>query len=824
MRAWSLFLCLMLSIGSLVSLAEDAVAQDGPQQLLVAEGIDAPILVDIDVDAVPDGTALVLQRISLPSGTALENHQSASPELLYIENGTVIIADSFGFETQASAGTGLSLIAGTEYQATNSSGEPVTFLRVGFGLGRATVDSSEDASPVAVASPAATPVVDTVSITNLVESPIDPSVVPSGVLFLSQVTLEPGSTSGPQANSGALGIYVESGTLSARSPSGLEGQVAAGKAVGYPMPGEVVVGNSSADDAVLLVAGIAPAAGNGSFLAEVAPEPTPTTEPTATHLPTPTPEPTPTIEPTATLPPTPTPEPSPTPIPTAVPTTPPDVVLPIGETWEGEFVHITVEHVGTSIVDGSPEFQITYRNVSSARLDANFPSGFIHVYDDLGKTWQIHAGGGLFSGGLTLDRIILDPGETFSFELVFAVSDNFSEVTSYVANVFVELEGFDSVPTARWGFTYDHQEVSPIPPGIIPPGQSGTSDQSASAAGTDLLEILPSEQDVPNSLGLVNTRTRTLDEATANYTNPSETASYFQSLGWQGNAICSFVLPDGSQASPNQINGIYASVHLFGGSDAARHALDFSLSEQAAGTSLQEVPSPDLGEYSRALYGPTDYGDEATLLVQQGPRLLRVSAASTGIDPTTVAMDVMQGMLDRAGITSTTTASTTTVSLDSFGLSDSLVPEGLVLQESGNLSAEFITSWFIDPDEAMTNFTQWGWQENYYQTFVSASGGPNADGLTYLEIGVHRFADASSADQALAYISDVRQRQLGLSTVTVPNIGDQSQAIGGPTETGFESTVYIRMDNLVLRITAFSDFGEPTVQAVAVAQSVAKRE
>jgi hypothetical protein len=42
-----------------------------------------------------------------------------------------------------------------------------------------------------------------------------------------------------------------------------------------------------------------------------------------------------------------------------------------------------------------------------------------------------------------------------------------------------------------------------------------------------------------------------------------------------------------------------------------------------------------------------DYGDEATVLVQSGSLLLRVSAASYGIDPTPVATEIMEAMLER---------------------------------------------------------------------------------------------------------------------------------------------------------------------------------
>ena len=161
------------------------------------------------------------------------------------------------------------------------------------------------------------------------------------------------------------------------------------------------------------------------------------------------------------------------------------------------------------------------------------------------------------------------------------------------------------------------------------------------------LRLLPSETDVPFGLVMLDQRSRTLSEVAENYTDAVETTSLFTSWGWLSNAVCSFGPPDGRSVAAGDINGIYVSIHEFGSAGNAAGALDFSLTEQAAGTALQEVSAQPFGDYSRALFGPVDYGDEITLLVQRGTFLVRVSAASLEGDPTPVAASIVQSILAR---------------------------------------------------------------------------------------------------------------------------------------------------------------------------------
>jgi murein DD-endopeptidase MepM/ murein hydrolase activator NlpD len=202
--------------------------------------------------------------------------------------------------------------------------------------------------------------------------------------------------------------------------------------------------------------------------------------------------------------------------------------------------------------------------------------------------------------------------------------------------------------------------------GASAPDSPGTSATDAPSAPTEVavatesigtvdpMSLLPSIADVPGGLVETGRRTRTLPDVVANYTDPAETTQLFMAWEWQGNAVASFALPSGQGAQSGQVNGVYVSIHQFSGADEARAALDFSLTEQAAGTDLQEAPNLPLGEYTRVLYGPTDYGNETTVLTQQGGLLIRVSAAMLDGDPTADAASVTEAILLKASSASTT--------------------------------------------------------------------------------------------------------------------------------------------------------------------------
>jgi hypothetical protein len=225
----------------------------------------------------------------------------------------------------------------------------------------------------------------------------------------------------------------------------------------------------------------------------------------------------------------------------------------------------------------------------------------------------------------------------------------------YVEDFTIEVTGIGDPSAPYPGMEMFSTEI------VSTPGASGGSGASGTVAGAEPagtmepIALLPAIADVPAGLVETGRRTRSLPEVAGNYTDPAETTRLFTQWGWQGNAVASFALPEGQEAQSGQVNGVYVSIHQFSSPDAARAALDFSLTEQAAGTVLQEVPVSPLGEHTRALYGPEDYGNEITILVQQGSFFIRVSAAMLDGDPTADAVAVTEAILKNVTAPQSTT-------------------------------------------------------------------------------------------------------------------------------------------------------------------------
>jgi hypothetical protein len=142
------------------------------------------------------------------------------------------------------------------------------------------------------------------------------------------------------------------------------------------------------------------------------------------------------------------------------------------------------------------------------------------------------------------------------------------------------------------------------------------------------------------------------------------------------------------------------------------------------------------------------------------------------------------------------------------------VPPGLCLAEEHARSASSLAAGFADPAAAERLFQTWGWRESAARVFL-ADGPGTAAGTTRLETVVYRLADAGAAEAALPYFLDARAAALGLSEVAAPQVGDEARAIAGPTPDGAEATVYLRVDSILLRLTAIGP-GDPMTELRAM--------
>lgn len=162
---------------------------------------------------------------------------------------------------------------------------------------------------------------------------------------------------------------------------------------------------------------------------------------------------------------------------------------------------------------------------------------------------------------------------------------------------------------------------------------------------------LLTQDQVPEGLEVIQDGERTLQDVADGFEDPDAAMDQFEEWGWQGNAVRAFHVPEGADADPNEIDGIYMSVHEFASPDAAAEALDYTAHAHASGGGLEEREDSQLGDASRVLYGEMSYGDEITIYVQHENALIRLSAASPEGDPTDDAIELMQLALDSASAT-----------------------------------------------------------------------------------------------------------------------------------------------------------------------------
>jgi hypothetical protein len=92
-------------------------------------------------------------------------------------------------------------------------------------------------------------------------------------------------------------------------------------------------------------------------------------------------------------------------------------------------------------------------------------------------------------------------------------------------------------------------------------------------------------------------------------------------------------------------------------------------------------------------------------------------------------------------------------------------------------------------DEARSLLQSWGWQAGVNRTFACDTP-PNGE-AGWIDISLHLFDDAASAQQAVDYFAAIRAEGTVLIPAAAPAIGDHATALSGPASNGKEFTLYV---------------------------------
>jgi len=175
----------------------------------------------------------------------------------------------------------------------------------------------------------------------------------------------------------------------------------------------------------------------------------------------------------------------------------------------------------------------------------------------------------------------------------------------------------------------------------------------ATASGSDisaqtrpLLDLLPTQDQVPAGLVLTDEAERSKAEVIDSLGGTEEASQLLDDWGWSGNAYRTYT-GDETNPSPNGTTFLNVSVHRFADPESAAKAMVFFSDQVIFGQGLQEVEPPAVGQSARLLVGSPEGAPVTVLYAQQGPIMYRIggSSASADSDPTPDVLAVASAII-----------------------------------------------------------------------------------------------------------------------------------------------------------------------------------
>jgi hypothetical protein len=333
---------------------------------------------------------------------------------------------------------------------------------------------------------------------------------------------------------------------------------------------------------------------------------------------------------------------------------------------------------------------------------------------------------------------------------------------------------------------------------------SGTRSYAQSAT---LVDLLPLPDQISPGLAIADEGSRTLADLAANFSNPEEAAQFLADWDWQGNTFRFFESADLTDSGTLE-SSVEVSITRFADPAGAAAALSYFLQDRAALLGQTEAqPERRIGDESRALSGKFEGSNESTLYVRSGGLVVRVTVRSAHGSLPATPERIAEAILARA--------TGHPRSVEAQQSAHAYLPDTLPLAhaacfdlvDEGTLDFPAVVQRFPDSAEAAARLEAWGWEDGAYRQF--GCGGPPDGDAGWLDISVHRFGDAASANAAVSYFANARAGGTGLEEALPPSIGDQAVALTGPAENGTEYTLYVRAGPLLFRVTGVAPAGVP---------------
>ncbi|MFN8590169.1 MAG: hypothetical protein U0031_01825 [Thermomicrobiales bacterium] len=171
-------------------------------------------------------------------------------------------------------------------------------------------------------------------------------------------------------------------------------------------------------------------------------------------------------------------------------------------------------------------------------------------------------------------------------------------------------------------------------------------DRNISVETLPLLDLLPTQDQVPAGLVLADEAERSKADVVAALGGTEEAAQHLDDWGWSGNAFRDFIADEDSPPATGT-TFLNASVHRFADAESAANALTVFSDYVIVTQGLQNVESPAIGDAAILLVGAPDGVPLAVLYAQKGTIMYRIGASSSsaGADPTSDVLAVAQAII-----------------------------------------------------------------------------------------------------------------------------------------------------------------------------------
>jgi hypothetical protein len=209
----------------------------------------------------------------------------------------------------------------------------------------------------------------------------------------------------------------------------------------------------------------------------------------------------------------------------------------------------------------------------------------------------------------------------------------------------------------------------------------------------------------------------------------------------------------------------------------------------------------------------------ALATVTPTPASARATAAPEDVEQQAAEVDVPPAL----GEEPDRDISAQTLPLLDFLPAQEQVPAGLVLADEAERSKQDVAAALGGTDEATQLLDDWGWSGNAFRDFVLPQDAePGPGGTTFLNVSVHRFADAESAANALIFFSDQVVISQGLEEVEAPVIGESVRLLKGAPDGVPLTILYVQEGPIMYRMGGSSANvdSDPTADVLAVAQTI----